>query len=119
MNRLTLRPVLLLAATAALLFTSACEPSSDPSPSTTAPAAVVTTIAPAPSTTAPAAVVASPAKPLAVVPTPPSTTAPPAAPVVHYKNCKDAKAAGAAPLHKNDPGYDTNLDRDGDGVARE
>jgi len=38
---------------------------------------------------------------------------------VHYKSCKDAEAAGAAPLHTGDPGYSTNLDRDDDGVACE
>ncbi len=38
---------------------------------------------------------------------------------VHYKNCREAKAAGAAPLHRGDPGYSSDLDRDGDGVACE
>ena len=36
-----------------------------------------------------------------------------------YNSCAEAKAAGAAPLYKNDPGYNTKLDRDGDGVACE
>ncbi|WP_246862859.1 excalibur calcium-binding domain-containing protein [Paenibacillus cellulosilyticus] len=36
-----------------------------------------------------------------------------------YKNCTDVRAAGAAPLHKGDPGYSKKLDRDGDGVACE
>ncbi|MEU8794622.1 excalibur calcium-binding domain-containing protein [Streptomyces sp. NPDC048643] len=30
-----------------------------------------------------------------------------------------ARAAGAAPLHRGDPGYRSELDRDGDGVACE
>jgi micrococcal nuclease len=38
---------------------------------------------------------------------------------VYYKNCTAAKAAGAAPLHKGDPGYSTKLDRDSDGIACE
>lgn len=46
-----------------------------------------------------------------------ATTA--AAVIVNYKSCAEAKAAGAAPLHRGDPGYSTNLDRDGDGVACE
>ena len=37
----------------------------------------------------------------------------------HYKNCEEAKEAGAAPLHKGDPGYSPKLDRDGDGIACE
>lgn len=36
-----------------------------------------------------------------------------------YANCKEAKAAGAAPLYKGDPGYRSDLDRDGDGIACE
>ena len=36
-----------------------------------------------------------------------------------YKNCTEVRAAGAAPLHKDDPGYSGKLDRDGDGVACE
>lgn len=36
-----------------------------------------------------------------------------------YPNCAAAKAAGAAPLHRGEPGYSGKLDRDGDGVACE
>ena len=36
-----------------------------------------------------------------------------------YANCKEAKAAGAAPLYRGDPGYREDLDRDGDGTACE
>lgn len=36
-----------------------------------------------------------------------------------YASCADARAAGAAPLHRGDPGYSAKLDRDGDGVACE
>lgn len=38
---------------------------------------------------------------------------------VYYANCREAKAAGAAPLRRGDPGYRSDLDRDGDGVACE
>lgn len=37
----------------------------------------------------------------------------------YYDNCDAARAAGAAPLHRGDPGYRDELDRDGDGVACE
>lgn len=37
----------------------------------------------------------------------------------YYKNCSEARAAGAAPLHRWDPGYRSELDRDNDGVACE
>ncbi|WP_354641989.1 excalibur calcium-binding domain-containing protein [Kitasatospora camelliae] len=51
-----------------------------------------------------------------VTPEPERTSAPAA---VYFKNCDEAKAAGAAPLHRGDPGYRSGLDRDGDGVACE
>lgn len=38
---------------------------------------------------------------------------------VYYANCAAARAAGAAPLHRGEPGYRPALDRDGDGVACE
>lgn len=38
---------------------------------------------------------------------------------VYYKNCAAARAAGAAPLHADEPGYRLALDRDRDGVACE
>ncbi|QDG87446.1 excalibur calcium-binding domain-containing protein [Pseudarthrobacter sp. NIBRBAC000502770] len=37
----------------------------------------------------------------------------------YYANCTAAKNAGAAPLHRGQPGYSSSLDRDGDGVACE
>lgn len=36
-----------------------------------------------------------------------------------YANCTEVREAGAAPLHRGDPGYSTRLDRDGDGTACE
>jgi hypothetical protein len=38
---------------------------------------------------------------------------------VHYANCAEARAAGAAPLHDGDPGYRPAMDGDKDGVACE
>ncbi|MEB3032549.1 excalibur calcium-binding domain-containing protein [[Mycobacterium] nativiensis] len=46
-------------------------------------------------------------------------TAPVAAAEPYYKNCKEARAAGAAPIHEGEPGYRSGLDRDGDGIACE
>ncbi|MCV7386379.1 excalibur calcium-binding domain-containing protein [Mycolicibacter longobardus] len=45
--------------------------------------------------------------------------APVAAAEPYYKNCAEARAAGAAPIHKGEPGYRSGLDRDGDGIACE
>ncbi|MEU9715420.1 excalibur calcium-binding domain-containing protein [Streptomyces sp. NPDC047976] len=36
---------------------------------------------------------------------------------VYYKNCDAAKAAGAAPIRRGQPGYRDALDRDKDGIA--
>jgi hypothetical protein len=36
-----------------------------------------------------------------------------------FANCAAARAAGAAPVHRGDPGYGPRLDGDGDGVACE
>jgi hypothetical protein len=36
-----------------------------------------------------------------------------------YRSCAAARAAGAAPLRRGQPGYSPNLDRDSDGVACE
>lgn len=38
---------------------------------------------------------------------------------VHYANCTAARAAGAAPVMRGDPGYSRKLDRDNDGVGCE
>lgn len=37
----------------------------------------------------------------------------------YYRNCAEARAAGAAPIYRGGPGYRPELDRDGDGVACE
>lgn len=36
-----------------------------------------------------------------------------------YANCSAARAAGADPVRRGDPGYGPHLDRDGDGVGCE
>jgi micrococcal nuclease len=38
---------------------------------------------------------------------------------IYYKNCTQAKNAGVTPIKKGDPGYESNLDGDGDGIACE
>lgn len=36
-----------------------------------------------------------------------------------FANCDAARAAGAAPVHRGEPGYGPHLDRDGDGIGCE
>nr|WP_074352190.1 excalibur calcium-binding domain-containing protein [Mycobacteroides abscessus] len=36
-----------------------------------------------------------------------------------YKNCTEAHKDGAYNIKKGDPGYESRLDRDGDGIACE
>lgn len=57
----------------------------------------------------------SPNRPTGSAPTAPSVT--PAVPL--YRTCAQARAAGAAPLRRGQPGYNPALDRDADGVACE
>lgn len=38
---------------------------------------------------------------------------------IYFANCAAARAAGAAPLRRGDPGYRSGLDRDDDGRACE
>ncbi|WP_410607371.1 excalibur calcium-binding domain-containing protein [Amycolatopsis sp. lyj-109] len=71
----------------------------------------------------------TPAPKPAPKPAPATKAAPPPPPVeateeapahsAYYANCSAAKAAGAAPLYRGEPGYRSGLDRDGDGVACE
>ncbi|WP_406239578.1 excalibur calcium-binding domain-containing protein [Nocardia sp. NBC_01009] len=76
----------------------------------TTPATPPGIIAPAPPAAAPA-----PVAPPAAAPAP--TTL--ASPSVYYPNCAAARAAGAAPLRRGEPGYSSKLDRDNDGIACE
>ena len=36
-----------------------------------------------------------------------------------FANCAEARAVGAAPVHRGDPGYGPHLDRDDDGIGCE
>lgn len=38
---------------------------------------------------------------------------------VYYPNCAAARAAGAAPVRRGEPGYAAHLDRDNDGIGCE
>jgi hypothetical protein len=38
---------------------------------------------------------------------------------VFYGGCREVRAAGAAPLHRGQPGYRAGMDGDGDGIACE
>ena len=38
---------------------------------------------------------------------------------VYFQNCTAAREAGAAPVHSDEPGYGSHLDRDGDGTGCE
>ena len=97
-------------------------PSSSPTPSASAtpsesPSPTVTP-SPVPTTEAP---VQAPAAPVSEAPAQQAEPVQqaPAQSSVYYETCADARAAGAAPLHRGDPGYRPGLDRDGDGVACE
>jgi endonuclease YncB( thermonuclease family) len=39
--------------------------------------------------------------------------------MVYYRNCAEARAAGAAPIYRGQPGYRQEMDGDGDGIACE
>jgi Excalibur calcium-binding domain len=67
--------------------------------------AAVPTQAPAPAYTQPAPAYTAPA--------------PAGGSDVYYANCTAAKAAGAAPIYRGQPGYRSGLDRDDDGIACE
>ena len=95
-------------------------PSESPTPTVT-PSPVPTTEAPvqAPATEAPSA--EAPAAPVSEAPAQQAEPVQqaPAQSSVYYETCADARAAGAAPLHRGEPGYRPGLDKDGDGVACE
>jgi hypothetical protein len=61
----------------------------------------------------------APTKKPTVKPTTRRTTTKPPVVDVFYANCTEVRAAGAAPIHRGEPGYSKKLDRDGDGVACE
>ncbi len=99
--------------------------SADAGSTTTTVVDVTTTEAPVePPTTEPPPPPAT-ATPTTATPTtarsrPTMTEAPASAPTgVSYSNCSEAKAAGAAPISRGEPGYSSSLDRDDDGIACE
>lgn len=49
----------------------------------------------------------------------PSERYAPSEPAIHFRSCSEARGAGAAPIHRGEPGYARHLDRDGDGIACE
>ena len=78
------------------------KPTPSPTPTTKSPSPTPTTTSPTPT------------------PTPEPTSEAPAPapePEVFYKNCAAARAAGAAPIYRGQPGYRSKLDADGDGIA--
>ncbi|MBN9327583.1 MAG: hypothetical protein BGO38_17955 [Cellulomonas sp. 73-145] len=89
-------------------------PSATPTPVPTVTPTKVATSTPAPSEPAAPAPAAS-----APAPAAPAPAAPAAPAEVYYKNCDAVRAAGKAPLYRGQPGYASNLDRDGDGIACE
>lgn len=63
---------------------------------------------------------AAPPRPLRARPTPPLRTPAPRRSIsAYYANCSAARAAGAAPIRRGEPGYAAHLDRDHDGIACE
>lgn len=49
----------------------------------------------------------------------PSSAAPSPSSGGVFRNCDEARAAGAAPVRRGDPGYGSHLDRDNDGIGCE
>lgn len=49
----------------------------------------------------------------------PRPATPPPASSVYFRTCKEAWAAGAAPIYRGQPGYRPEMDGDGDGIACE
>ncbi|TKG73436.1 thermonuclease family protein [Prauserella endophytica] len=87
------------------------------SPPTSESRPTTTTTEPSP---APPPVVAEPAPPPpspSREPEPEPKPEPSREPEPYYANCRDVWEADAAPLHRWEPGYREELDRDGDGVA--
>lgn len=108
------------------------KPTPSPTPTTKSPSPTPTTTSPTPTPTpeptseapAPAPEPAqpghqeqAPAPAPAVVHEEQRAPAPAPEPEVFYKNCAAARAAGAAPIYRGQPGYRSKLDADGDGIA--
>jgi Excalibur calcium-binding domain/Protein of unknown function (DUF1524) len=95
--------------------TSAFAPAPAPAPVIAAPVPAPVVAAPVPVAVAPAPAPAPPA-PAPVAPAPAPAPAPP---TVYYENCTAVRAAGAAPIHRGEPGWQDKFDRDKDGVGCE
>lgn len=97
--------------------------SPSPTPTTTSPTPTPTpeptseAPAPAPEPAQPGHQEQAPAPAPAVVHQEQRAPAPAPEPEVFYKNCAAARAAGAAPIYRGQPGYRSKLDADGDGIA--
>ncbi|GAA0312125.1 hypothetical protein GCM10010302_58720 [Streptomyces polychromogenes] len=131
---------------AVVLLLAGCEdgapgkgaPSGGPTASPTATASPSASASPSPSASAspsgtPTATAGAPSKPAGIPSRPAPAAEPSNAPAypapdkpqertqepsaVYYKNCDAAKAAGAAPIRRGQPGYRDALDRDKDGIA--
>ena len=72
-----------------------------------------------PGSGAAATVAVPPSAPVQPAPAPALVQAAPPASSVYYANCTAARAAGAAPIMRGEPGYASKLDRDADGIACE
>lgn len=114
-------PVIGAVALIGSLFTDDDPPAVPPPP---AKVGKVATASAAPSPSRSVTVTPSPTRPAATAATTDAPNRPPArtttttrAAQVYYRNCDAARAAGAAPLYRGEPGYRSGLDRDGDGVA--
>lgn len=123
-----MRSILGAVSAVAVVLLAACgsTPAPAPLPAESTPSSTTVVEPPPVETPAPAPPVTTTTRaPQPVLPpvaktTPKTTTKEPApAPSAYYANCAAAKAAGAAPLHRGEPGYRSALDRDGDGVACE
>lgn len=93
-------------------------PSTSPSPTPSLSPSTNPTPSPEPTTAEPTPEQTVDAPVEEPAPEPPAQPEP-APQQAYYSSCREAKAAGAAPLYRGDPGYRSGLDRDGDGVACE
>jgi hypothetical protein len=90
-------------------------PAAAPAPATQRAQAPATQRAQAPATQRAQAPATQAPRPLVA----PAPAAAPSSGSAYYKNCTEARNAGAAPIRRGEPGYSSKLDRDGDGIACE
>jgi len=105
---------------ASAAFTCAAKPA--PAKPKPAPAAPKPSPTPAPAKPSPKPAPAKPTpSPTAepAPPPPPPASGPGTGPGGAWKNCTEAREAGAAPVYRGDPGYGSHLDRDNDGIGCE